>query len=390
MTKREKILASIVAATFVVIGGIYLIDRVITSFDQRWDEQMVWDDKLVTQQRTRLQGKAADKKLRDWRARSLPEDASHARALYLDWLRKRAVAVELSGLKITPLSGSQEGKVYYRHVFHLAGQGDLRQLTQLLYDFYSVDYLHRISRLSISPVINSKQLDISLTVEAIAVVGAPMRETLDEPPAQRLARSDVAEYVRVIIERNFFSPANRPPQLAAVGSQRGNPGVPLTFKISASDPDGDSLTYRLEGDAPAGLQLDSRSGELRWTPTQLGEFEVAFRVEDGGLPTKSATGAVKLSVVPAPPMPQVEVKPGFDPATQAVISGITESGGQPEIWINVRTQGKILKFREGDTVSVGTIQGKVAKIDVNGKRAEIATTDGGMLVVTLGKSLVET
>jgi hypothetical protein len=59
------------------------------------------------------------------------------------------------------------------------------------------------------------------------------------------------------------------------------------------------------------------------------------------------------------------------------------------IWINVRTEGKVLKLREGDEVSVGTLQGKVTKIRVQQKDAEIATTEGGTVVVVLGKSLVE-
>ena len=128
---------------------------------------------------------------------------------------------------------------------------------------------------------------------------------------------------------------------------------------------------------------------MRWTPTELGEYEFSYRVEDGGLPPKSASGIVKLAIVEAPPPPATEDKPAFDPATQATVSGITESNGQPAIWINVRTEGKVLKLREGDELSVGTIRGKVAKIRVQQKDAEIATSDGGTVVVALGKSLVE-
>jgi hypothetical protein len=132
------------------------------------------------------------------------------------------------------------------------------------------------------------------------------------------------------------------------------------------------------------------NGEVAWTPEELGTFEFSYRVEDGGLPSKSARGVVKLAVVDPPiPPPATPTKAGFDPATQATVSGITESDGQPAIWINVRTEGKVLKLREGDELSIGTIQGKVAKIRVREKDAEIATTDGGTVVVALGKSLVE-
>lgn len=389
MTKREKILATIVVATLLVVGGIYLIDRITTAFDQRYDQQVDLDDKLATQNRIKLRGKQAEKNLRDWRARSLPEDRALAQALYLDWLGKRADAVGLDSRKVSPASGNFEGQVYYVHRFLLSGQGDLKQLTRMLYDFYSVDHLHRISRLSIKPLASSKQLDISMTVEAVSMTGAPNREVLDEPPADRLARPDVEEYVNTIIARNFFAPANQPPRVAASTSQQGNPNKPLSFRLQGTDPESDPLKYYLEGEAPEGLEI-LENGEVRWTPTELGTFEFSYRVEDGGLPSKSASGIVKLAIVEAPaPPPTTPDKPGFDPATQATVSGITESDGRPALWINVRTEGKVLKLREGDELSVGTIKGKVAKIRVQQKDAEIATTDGGTVVVALGQSLVE-
>ncbi|MCA9144163.1 MAG: Ig-like domain-containing protein [Planctomycetaceae bacterium] len=389
MTKREKILTTIVAAALLIMGGFYALDRMMNAFDDRDMQELTLRDKLATQNRITLQGKKADRDMRDWRERSLPEDRALAQALYLDWLGKRADSVGLDGRKVSPASGHFEGKVYYVHRFLLSGHGDLKQLTQLLYDFYSVDHMHRISRLSIKPLATSKQLDISMTVEAISIAGSPARESLDEPPSNRLARPDVEEYVKTIISRNFFSPANQPPKVASTISQQGNPEKPLTFRLQASDPESDPLSYYLEGEAPEGLEV-RKDGEVRWTPKELGQFEFSYRVEDGGLPSKTARGIVKLAVVvaPDPPVAPPE-KPGFDPATQATVSGITESDGLPAIWINVRTEGKVLKLREGDEVSVGTVQGKVAKIRVQQKDAEIATSDGGTVVVALGQTLVE-
>ena len=389
MTQREKILAAIVAATLLILGGFYTVSRVMTAFADRDMEEISLIDKLATQNRTTLQGTKAEKNLRDWRARSLPENDLLAEGLYLDWLGKRADAVGLSRRKVLPAAGRSEGKVYDVHRFTLSGQGDLKQLTQFLYDFYSVDYIHRIARLHVVPLADSKKLDIGMTVEAVSITGAPDREVLEDSPSDRLARPDVEQYVNTIISRNFFSPANQPPKVAASTSQQGNPSKPLSFRLQATDPESDPLSYFLEGDAPEGLKINP-NGEVSWTPTELGEYEVSYRVEDGGLPSKSATGLVKLAIVepPAPP-PATIPKPSFDPATQATVSGITESDGRPAIWINVRTEGKVLKLREGDEVSVGTIQGKIAKIRVSQKDAEIATSDGGTVVVALGQSLVE-
>ncbi|HUG67462.1 MAG TPA: Ig-like domain-containing protein [Pirellulaceae bacterium] len=386
MTKREKLLAAAVAATLLILGGFYALDRIMNAFDQRDTDEITLRDRLATQHRITLQGKKADKDLRDWRERSLPEDRALAQALYLDWLGKRADAVGLEGRKVTPTGGQFEGKVYYVHRFLLSGQGDLKQLTHFLFDFYSVDHMHRIALLNIKPLATSKLLDISMTVEAVSLTGAPSRDALAEPPANRLARPDVEEYVNTIISRNFFAPANKPPRVATTTSKQGNPDKPLTFRLEATDPESDPLSYYLEGDAPKGLEL-RKDGEVRWTPTELGEFAFSYRVEDGGLPAKSAHGSVKLTVVAAPEV--TPAKPGFDPATQATVTGITESDGEPEIWINVRTEGRVLKLRVGDDVSVGTIQGKIAKIRVQQRDAEIATSDGGTVIVAFGKSLVE-
>ncbi|MCB9874919.1 MAG: hypothetical protein H6821_12145 [Planctomycetaceae bacterium] len=61
----------------------------------------------------------------------------------------------------------------------------MKQLTSVVRFFYSVDHLHCIAGLTIKPLASSKLLDISMTVEAVSMTGAPARETLAEPPADR-------------------------------------------------------------------------------------------------------------------------------------------------------------------------------------------------------------
>ena len=79
-------------------------------------------------------------------------------------------------------------------------------------------------------------------------------------------------------------------------------------------------------------------------------------------------------------------KPGFDVAKQSIVTGITVTSGQRELWVTVRTEGRVLKLREGDEIALGSIKGIVSRIDASG--AEIKTGDGGVLTVALGKSLV--
>lgn len=72
----------------------------------------------------------------------------------------------------------------------------------------------------------------------------------------------------------------------------------FTYKISASDSDGDSLTYNLVT-SPAGMVIDSATGLISWSPTtnDLGYNDVTVSVNDGqgGTVFVSFTVAVPLS-----------------------------------------------------------------------------------------------
>jgi hypothetical protein len=94
--------------------------------------------------------------------------------------------------------------------------------------------------------------------------------------------------------------ANAPPQLAeAAASNFAVPGQ-FTFQISASDPDGDELTYELLSPLDQGIVADARTGVLKWTldaatVNRLGEkIEITFAVSDGD--QGKTSGAVTLNL----------------------------------------------------------------------------------------------
>ena len=94
--------------------------------------------------------------------------------------------------------------------------------------------------------------------------------------------------------------ANRPPVLDSIGYQSINEGSLLTFTISGSDPDGDSLTYGTS-QLPSGASFDPVTRVFSWTPdyAQAGLYSVTFTVSDGSL-TDSETIAITVNNVPAP------------------------------------------------------------------------------------------
>ena len=58
-------------------------------------------------------------------------------------------------------------------------------------------------------------------------------------------------------------------------------GKVYKYSIAATDPDGDQITYALR-EAPQGMIIDSRSGEITWEvkPEDLGLFDIEVSVKD--------------------------------------------------------------------------------------------------------------
>jgi hypothetical protein len=77
---------------------------------------------------------------------------------------------------------------------------------------------------------------------------------------------------------------NRPPVLAIIGNRTGTAGSLISFSISATDPDADTLTYAASG-LPTGAVFDATSETFSWTPSasQVGTYQVDFSVSDGSL-----------------------------------------------------------------------------------------------------------
>ena len=75
--------------------------------------------------------------------------------------------------------------------------------------------------------------------------------------------------------------ANRAPLLTAIGDKTTAEGATLTFTPSATDPDGDALTYAAYS-LPAGASFNAATHTFSWTPTytQSGTYTVRFRVMD--------------------------------------------------------------------------------------------------------------
>ncbi len=92
---------------------------------------------------------------------------------------------------------------------------------------------------------------------------------------------------------------NRAPVLTPIGSKSVTQGSQLRFTATATDADGDPLTFSLAPGAPAGATITA-NGEFTWTPTAEqapGPYSITVRVSDGSL-ADSETIAVTVLAAP--------------------------------------------------------------------------------------------
>ncbi|MFC1672119.1 Ig-like domain-containing protein, partial [Planctomycetota bacterium] len=90
---------------------------------------------------------------------------------------------------------------------------------------------------------------------------------------------------------------NRPPILGAIGNRSVQEGELLEITVTATDPDGDALTYAA-ADLPAGAAFDPATQTFSWTPAfdQAGTHSVFFLVGDSGTPPENDSEQITITV----------------------------------------------------------------------------------------------
>jgi Tol biopolymer transport system component len=126
---------------------------------------------------------------------------------------------------------------------------------------------------------------------------------------------------------------NRAPVISSIGNKSVDQGHALSFTVSATDPDGDALTYSASN-LPAGATFNSGTHVFSWTPTstQVGTYSnVGFTVTDNGTPAASTTQSITITVNPLPTVTTTSLADGTK--TVAYSQFLTASGGTaPLTW----------------------------------------------------------
>ena len=157
--------------------------------------------------------KGVSEQLEQLERKSLPWDAEMARARYQDWLLQLAKDAKLTGTNVdsgdpvamtaTSGKGKRSAEMFKRFSFSLNGRGDLGQVTKFLYNFYRGGHLHKIRSMSLNPIGQGQEVNLSLSIEALALPNADREAELTTLVSEQLAQADMRDY-QLIAHRNFF------------------------------------------------------------------------------------------------------------------------------------------------------------------------------------------
>ncbi|MEI8374891.1 MAG: hypothetical protein WCJ35_18870 [Planctomycetota bacterium] len=262
LQRREKILAgSALGLVGLAVLWFLFFSGDSRSFDQLIAEQTKLASEIENKQKL-LQAAILDaKRLAQWQRRALPPDPVLARSLYQNWLRNLATRDNLRGITLASTDAGTRLDQFTRIPFKLRCRANLGDLVDFLYEFYSVGYLHQIRSMNIKPIPNSRELDVSMTIEALSLPMADSKSQLPKEASPVLQLAKRSDYREPIVKRDLFTAYVRPTPLAPTArrEQTIDPGdyvfvtgfteVDGTAKVWIKDRTGDKLLILASGES---------------------------------------------------------------------------------------------------------------------------------------------
>ena len=217
-TKREKQLLLVAGILAVSVMVPLLFSLYGGSSGTVFLQRNALRKEVETLEQTVEKKAAIQRKLDDYVNRSLPPMGTTTREKYLNMLYDQASDCGFKDVKVnsTASSGSSTPKTakssgYQTFSYKLTGKASLNSLTKLLQRFYGAELLQLIKSLSIKPLDQSNNMDISMDIEAIALDTAKRTPTIELNPGSNATILETLEsQVLKINERALFS-MYRPP-----------------------------------------------------------------------------------------------------------------------------------------------------------------------------------
>lgn len=358
MSQRERILAVLLSALVPITLSSVAVFWFIQKYGDNEMRIVQLIDQVGEQEKKITQSRKAMKRLGYYQTVSLPGDFVSSSTRYQQWLRDLARDKGLKGNSISPQAAQpiryQAKEIGKSQLLKLRSEGGLEEVISFLYQFYSLDTLHRVKQLKISPestiVKGTRVLTGSMTllmdIELIVLNEAD--DSFDFQTATRELPRSQNEFREAIVNRNIFGPPNNTPlvKVSPSSSYASDSEVKITLRGEDADKN-DSLEFALLSSALGGARLepkpDSREATLILPPSTQGTYEVKVGVKDNGFPPKESDSSFKVvlkdppnnkpSIIanlsgPYPPDRPIEIelegtdRDANDPLTFAIAQGV--------------------------------------------------------------------
>ena len=137
---------------------------------------------------------------------SLPSNDSVAQSAYQNWLLDQAKTSGLREIKTDQGSISPFKDYYKKFTLTLNGRASLEQLATFLERFQRTDHLQLIRSISIRPLKESRDMDVAIKVESLALKQAKAATTLAMNDRTDALSPDAQKAIRkTIVDRALFS-----------------------------------------------------------------------------------------------------------------------------------------------------------------------------------------
>jgi hypothetical protein len=314
MTQRERILAWLLTAlvpTSLAFVGLY---RFIQKYGDNESEIIRLSDQISDEENKTLLASKANKRLNYYLTRSLAQNFN-AVTPYQQWLREVARRNGLKKDDLNPQAGQpikyKNKEVAKLHSVKFSAEGNLDEITDFLYEFYSLDTLHRIKLLKFTPestIVKGNRVltgNLKLAMEVELLIMNDAAGEFDFDVAKRELSKPKEEYQTAIVNRNIFGPPNNTPLVKAspTSSYASNSEVKISLRGEDADKD-DTLEFLLLESPIEGARVESKPGSREATlvlpPWAQGTYELKVGVKDSGFPAKESDAIVKV-VLKDPP-----------------------------------------------------------------------------------------
>lgn len=396
LTQREKTLAGVTAGALVIallFGGFFWF---LGSYNNNVSLLQGIDSRISDQENITLQGMQAATRKRYYVQTSPTSDIADARNQYIAWLKKtwrEDIGVNLTGVNLgkNVTLKSDSRAVAEQMSFTIRPSVTLKQLVTFLDAFYSVDMLHRIKLLKLTPKteaagkkrIRTGKLSATIQIEVLALTGAIERDQL--ATAYRDAGIEIEKAMDTIVRRDVFGAANNSPTVKIKKNPSYTSGESVSISVTGNDADEEDvlLMELIKSEVEeAELKPDAKGskGKLTIPGQPAGKYEFVVRITDNGLPAKSTEEKVQITFKDPKKPPAKKPKP--PPVKMALETRITgnlkNADGSWCVLIKSRMDGQSYRLAQGESFEldgrdweVTDISRKSATFSVDGEEVKL-------------------